>query len=345
MHSEQTLLITGGTGSFGKTMLRRVLELTPMEAPGKIIIFSRDEEKQFFQRREFPDPRIEYVIGDIRNRDTCKKVLKKVDVVIHAAALKQVPTGEYFPSEMIKTNVLGTENMVEAAEMRDVKTFINLSTDKAVYPINAYGMTKALAEKVVMATSGKNMANENGTVLCTVRYGNVMGSRGSVIPLFLKQINEGDRITVTNGSMTRFLLKLEQATDLVLHAIEHCTQGRLYVKKTPACTVDVLIEALEIHFDHKIEKTIIGVRPGEKMHETLITADELSRAIEEPDEFDGNTVTTIRSYFECRMVPDPVVYDKFAEKIPTPQRDFTSKDAEQLDARQTLELMKETGIL
>ena len=345
MHPEQTLLITGGTGSFGKTMLRRVLDLPEAEAPGKVIIFSRDEEKQFHQRQEFPDPRVEYFIGDIRDRESCVKALKGVTVVIHAAALKQVPTGEFFPSQMVKTNVLGTENMLEASEAQGVQKFINLSTDKAVYPINAYGMSKALAEKIVMASAGKNMAEGNGTVCCAVRYGNVMGSRGSVIPLFIKQLEEGNTVTVTDGSMTRFLLRLEQATDLVLHAIEHGTQGRMYIRKTPGCTVDVLIEALEMHFDRSIEKTIIGVRPGEKIHETLITADELSRQVEELDTIGEGAITAVRSYFECKMVPDAVVYDKFDEEIPTPGSDFTSEDRRLLDPAETLLLIKKAGIL
>ena len=232
MHPEQALLITGGTGSFGKTMLRRVLDLPEAQAPGKVIIFSRDEEKQFHQRQEFPDPRVEYFIGDIRDRESCTKALKDVAIVIHAAALKQVPTGEFFPSQMVKTNVLGTENILEAAEAQSVQKFINLSTDKAVYPINAYGMSKALAEKIVMAAAGKNMASGDGTVFCAVRYGNVMGSRGSVIPLFLRQLEEGDTVTVTDGSMTRFLLRLEQATDLVLHAIEHGSRAGCTSKDT-----------------------------------------------------------------------------------------------------------------
>jgi UDP-glucose 4-epimerase len=345
MHPEQRLLVTGGTGSFGKTMLRRILDLPDTEAPGKVIIFSRDEEKQFHQRQEFPDPRIEYFIGDVRDRESCVKALKNVDIVIHAAALKQVPTGEFFPSQMVKTNVLGTENMLEAAEAQGVQKFINLSTDKAVYPINAYGMSKALAEKIVSAAAGKNMADGSGTVFCTVRYGNVMGSRGSVIPLFLEQLREGDTVTVTDGSMTRFLLKLEEATDLVRHAIEHGSQGRMYIRKTPGCTVDVLIEALELHFHRSIKRTIIGVRPGEKIHETLITADELSRELEEPEALGSKAITAIRSYFECKMVPDAVVYDKFDEKMPTPGGDFTSNDTELLDAAATLQLIKEAGIL
>ena len=239
----------------------------------------------------------------------------------------------------------GTENMLEASQERGVERFINLGTDKAVYPINAYGISKALAEKIVMAAAGKNMTSGDGTIFCAVRYGNVMGSRGSVIPLFLRQIEEGGAVTVTDGSMTRFLLRLEQATDLVLHAIERGAQGRMYIKKTPGCTVDVLIEALEMHFGRALERTVIGVRPGEKIHETLITADELSRHLEEPDTFGEGSITAIRSYFECKMVPDPVVYDKFAEEIPTPGSDFTSKDTQLLDAAETLQLVKQANIL
>jgi len=345
MKPEQTILITGGTGSFGKTMLRALLDLPPDKAPGKIKIISRDEEKQFFQRQDFPDPRIEYIIGDIRDFEVCHHVLNNVDIVVHAAALKQVPTGEYFPPEMIKTNVWGAHNLVNSSKINGVKKFVNLSTDKAVYPINAYGMTKALAEKIIMAEAGNNMSNGSGTVFATVRYGNVMGSRGSVIPLFLKRISEGNSLTITDGSMTRFLLKLSQAINLVFHAIEYGEQGRLYVKRSPACTIDSLIEALEIHFGKTFEKEPIGVRPGEKIHETLLTADELSRSLEEVDQIENSPITAVRSYFECKMAPDPVVYDRFLEHIPKPERDFTSQDTKLLNPQETLNLIKDAGLL
>ena len=349
MNPSETLLITGGTGSFGRQFLTSLLALPDERAPGKVLIFSRDEEKQFYQRHDFPDPRGEYLIGDVRDRERCQQVLADVDIVVHAAALKQVPTGEYFPTEMIRTNVIGTENLVLAARANGVKKFIFLSTDKAVYPINAYGMSKAVAEKIILAASGHNMSNgngrRNGTIFTAVRYGNVMGSRGSVIPLFLKLIAQGEDITVTHGDMTRFLLKLTQATSLVLYAIAHGVQGRLHVRRSPACTLDNLIKALEIHFGRDLRRNAIGVRPGEKMHETLLTADELVRAVEVNEQDDSGDIIAIRSYFECKMTPDPVVYDKFLEELPQPKSDFTSQDTRLLDPRETLGLLEEASLL
>ena len=345
MNSSQTLMITGGTGSFGKSMLGQVLAMPRETAPGKIIVFSRDEEKQFHQRMIFPDERVEYVVGDIRDYDRLLEVMCGVDVVIHAAALKQVPTGEYFPFEMVKTNVMGTNNLVKAANSCGVSKFIFLSTDKAVYPINAYGMSKSLAEKIIMAEAGKSEKNKSHTVFCAVRYGNVMGSRGSVIPLFLSQVKEGKALTITDGEMTRFLLKLKQATNLVNYAIEHGRPGRIYVKKSPGATVENTIKALELHFDCKCNREIIGIRPGEKMHETLLTADEISRSYEEIDDSDGVPITTVKSYFECRMIPDSVVVDKYEEKIPICNDDFTSADTLLLDPAGTLQLIKEAKLI
>jgi UDP-glucose 4-epimerase len=345
VNPSETLVITGGTGSFGKQYLSSLLGAPRQEAPGKILILSRDEEKQFYQRHDFPDPRVEYIIGDIRDRQRCLETLTEVDIAVHAAALKQIPTGEYFPSEIIRTNVLGTENLVHAAETNGVKNFVFLSTDKAVYPINAYGMSKALGEKIILAASGRNMLRGNGTIYTAVRYGNVMGSRGSVIPLFLKQISENNEITVTDDRMTRFLLKLEEATSLVDYAIEHGVQGRLYARKSPACTLGTLIKALEIHFGRKVKRTLIGVRPGEKMHETLLTADELARSSEVRDQAYGGEIVAVRSYFECKMVRVPVVHEKFLEKLPGPQSDFTSRDTRMLDPQETLDLLKEAALL
>ncbi len=349
MNPSEVLLITGGTGSFGRQFLSSLLALPDEKAPGKVLIFSRDEEKQFHQRHDFPDPRVEYLIGDIRDRERCRQALADVDIVVHAAALKQVPTGEYFPTEMIRTNVMGTENLVLAARANGVKKFVFLSTDKAVYPINAYGMSKAVAEKIILAAAGHNLSNgngsRNGTTFTTVRYGNVMGSRGSVIPLFLKQISQGDGITVTHADMTRFLLKLSQATSLVLYALGHGAQGRLHVRRSPACTLDNLIKAMEVHFGRDLRRNVIGVRPGEKMHETLLTADELARAVETSGRDDGGDIIAIRSYFECKMTPDPVVYDKFLEELPQPKSDFTSEDTRLLNPQETLDLLKEASLL
>lgn len=345
MQPTQGLLITGGTGSFGKMMLRHLINLPREQAPGRIIILSRDEDKQHSQRQEFDDERIEYVIGDVRDPEVCMDVMKDVDIVIHAAALKHIPTGEYFPSEVISTNLNGTANLVRAIEMTGVSKFIFLSTDKAVYPINAYGMSKALGEKILMAAAGKNLAKGNGAIYCVVRYGNVMGSRGSVIPLFIKQIKEKGEVTITDYNMTRFLLKLKQAIDLVNHAIEFGKQGRLYVKKSPACTVDVLVQALELHYGREIKRRIVGIRPGEKIHETLLTADENMRSEEEKDMFDETPIAVVRSYFECKMLYDKVIMSRYQEPFNFLNGDFTSKDTKLLDAHETLSLLKEAELI
>jgi UDP-N-acetylglucosamine 4,6-dehydratase len=345
MNPGQTLLITGGTGSFGKTMLRHILDLPREGTPGKIVILSRDEDKQYAQRHDFPDERIHYVIGDIRDRETCIDVMKQVDIVIHAAALKQVPTGEYFPLEMARTNILGTANLVDAALDSAVSKFIILSTDKAVYPINAYGMSKALAEKILIAAAGQSFINGSRTKFCVVRYGNVIGSRGSVIPLFLKQIQDKGEVTITDGKMTRFLLKLDRAINLVAHVIEKGEQGRVYVKKAPACTVEVLAQALELHYGRRIERRQVGIRPGEKIHETLITADENGRSEDEADTFDNEPITAIRSYFECKMTADADLMARYKEPLSVASVDYTSRDAKQLNPEETLALLRDAGLL
>ena len=345
MNPNDVMLITGGTGSFGKQFLRMLIGLPRERAPGRILIMSRDEEKQFYQRHDFPDARIEYLVGNIRDAQRCMQAMDGVDIVVHAAALKQVPTGEYFPSEMIRTNVQGMENLISAAEAKGIRKFVFLSTDKAVYPINAYGMSKALAEKILQAAAGRNLAKGNGPLYMAVRYGNVMGSRGSVIPLFLKQISQGDTITVTDASMTRFLLRLSQSTSLVLYTLEHGQQGRLHVRKCPACTLDNLIKALETHFGRKLKRNIIGIRPGEKIHETLLSADELARSIEVTDEFGGGDIVAVRSYFECKMVTDPVVHDRYLDDVPVIESDLTSQDTTMLSAEQVLNLLKKDGLL
>jgi len=345
MKPQQSLLITGGTGSFGEKMLRHLIKLPKNKCPGRIVILSRDEEKQYSQRCNFPDDRIEYIIGDVRDSKTCREAMEGIDIVIHAAALKQVPTGEKFPLEIVKTNVLGTNNLVEAAEMHGVKKFIILSTDKAVYPINAYGMSKALAEKIIIAASGKNFAKRRGTIYSVVRYGNIMGSRGSVIPLFIKQIKEKRDITVTDSNMTRFLLKINQAISLVLHVVESARQGRIYIKKSPACTIETLVKALELHYGLTIKKRYVGIRPGEKMHETLITAEENMRAEEEMDAFDNTPITTTRSYFECRIIQDVEVMTRYENTPLVGASDFTSQDAKLLNPEETLNLLKEMELL
>jgi UDP-glucose 4-epimerase len=260
------ILITGGTGSFGNAFIDFAQKYDT-----KFVVFSRDEKKQHDMYVERMNDNIDYVVGDIRDRRRLLKYLNNVDFILHAAALKHVPTGENFPDEVVKTNIIGTQNVIEAAEECGVEKIVNLSTDKAVYPINAYGMSKAMAEKLIAAHKGN-------TECVNLRYGNVLGSRGSVIPLFLSQINNNKPLTITNNNMTRFLLPLDNAVSLALKCLEIGKNGDLFVIKPPACSVGTLVEALELHFRRELEKKIIGVRPGEKMDETLLTAEELNRS-------------------------------------------------------------------
>jgi len=270
----KTLLITGGTGSFGKAVLQRFVDSELKE----IRIFSRDEKKQDDLRKQLNNPKIKFYIGDVREPMSVSNVMKSVDYVFHAAALKQVPSCEFFPLETVKTNILGTENVLEAAIQQKVKKVICLSTDKAVYPINAMGMTKAVMEKVMVARS-RNL-DEKDTILCGTRYGNVMASRGSVIPLFVEQIKSGKPLTITNPEMTRFMMTLNDAVDLVLYAFEHGTQGDIFVQKAPAATIETLAKALLkiYNADNKIHK--IGTRHGEKLYESLVSKEEMAHAMD-----------------------------------------------------------------
>ena len=268
---EKVVLVTGGTGSFGSTVVRSLLGMEPK----KIIIFSRDEKKQFDMRAVCPDPRLEFRIGDVRDIDSVRQAIFGVNLVFHAAAFKQVPTGEFFPLELVKTNIVGSANVMQAAIDACAERLVILSTDKAVYPINAMGMTKALMEKIMISHS---RAARNGTVLCGVRYGNVMYSRGSVIPSFVEQIKQGRRLTVTNPEMTRFMLPLSQSVDLVLYALAKGMQGDIFVRKASACTISVLVQALCRLFDKESDIHEAGIRAGEKMHETLVSSEELVRA-------------------------------------------------------------------
>jgi len=268
----ETVLVTGGTGSFGKAMVSRLLE-TEVE---EIRIFSRDELKQELMRIEYNNPRLNFYIGDVRDRDSVDNVMKGVNYVFHAAALKQVPSCEFFPIQAVYTNILGGHNVIESAIANEIKTIICLSTDKAAYPINAMGMTKALLEKVAQAAARTRAGND--TVVACVRYGNVMCSRGSVIPLFIKQIKEKKPITVTVPEMTRFLLPLRDSVDLVLFAFTNAGPGDLFVKKAPACTVADLAQAIKNLFKSDVPTEIIGMRHGEKLYETLVTKEELRRS-------------------------------------------------------------------
>ena len=275
----KTLMITGGTGSFGNAVLNRFLNTDI----GEIRIFSRDEKKQDDMRHEYqakmPEvaDKIKFYIGDVRNLQSCKNAMHGVDYIFHAAALKQVPSCEFFPMEAVKTNVIGTENVLTAAIEEGVEAVICLSTDKAAYPINAMGITKAVEEKVAVAKS--RMSGK--TKICCTRYGNVMCSRGSVIPLWIDQIKAGNPITVTEPSMTRFIMSLDEAVDLVLFAFEHGENGDLLIMKAPACTIQTQAEAVcDLFGGNKDEIKVIGIRHGEKMYETLLTNEECAKAID-----------------------------------------------------------------
>ncbi|WP_316819828.1 polysaccharide biosynthesis protein [Pedobacter gandavensis] len=273
MFKDNILLITGGTGSFGGAVLNRFLNTDHFK---EIRIFSRDEKKQDDMRNSLKNDKVKYYIGDVRDFNSINKAMTGVDYVFHAAALKQVPSCEFFPLEATKTNVFGTQNVIDAAVANHVKKVICLSTDKAAYPINAMGISKALMEKVAIAAS-RNIP-ENTTTVCLTRYGNVMASRGSVIPLFLKQIKEGKTLTVTDPNMTRFLMSLEEAVDLVLFAFEHGNQGDLFVNKAPAGTIGDLALALKELCNADNEIKVIGTRHGEKLYETLCTREEMQKA-------------------------------------------------------------------
>ena len=280
MFTGKTLLITGGTGSFGNAVLNRFLATDI----GEIRIFSRDELKQddmrHYYQREYPEysNKLKFYIGDVRDRQSIDKAMNGVDFIFHAAALKQVPSCEFFPIEAVKTNVLGTENVLQSAVDYGVKKVICLSTDKAAYPVNAMGTSKAMMEKVIVAKA-RTIAPEETTICCT-RYGNVLCSRGSVVPLFISQIKEGKPLTITEPTMTRFVMTLEEAVELVVYAFQNAESGDIMVQKAPACTIEVLAQAVKEIFGSKEETKIIGIRHGEKMYETLLTNEECANAID-----------------------------------------------------------------
>ncbi len=273
MSAKKTLLITGGTGSFGNAVLQRFIN---DERFSEIRIFSRDEKKQDDMRKRINNQKVKFYIGDVRNQSSVDTVVKGVDFIFHAAALKQVPSCEFFPVEAVKTNILGTDNVLAAAERHEVKKAVVLSTDKAAYPINAMGMSKALMEKVMIARS-RNL-DEKITVFCGTRYGNVMASRGSVIPLFIEQIKANKPITITDPNMTRFMMTLEDAVDLVLYAFEHGHNGDIFVQKAPAVTIETLANALQQLYKTNLPVRIIGTRHGEKLYETLVNREDMVKA-------------------------------------------------------------------
>jgi UDP-glucose 4-epimerase len=272
MFDNKVILITGGTGSFGHTIVDRCLKTDVKE----IVVFSRDEKKQEDMRIALADPKVRFCIGDVRNYESVRQAMRGVDYVFHAAALKQVPSCEFYPMEAVLTNVMGTENVLNAAIANSVRRVVLLSTDKAVYPINAMGITKALAEKLLI---GKSRAlHADSPTMCITRYGNVMGSRGSVIPLFVEQIKARRPITITDPKMTRFLMSLEESVDLVLHAFKNGGQGDTFVQKAPACTVEDLAAALKEIFESTSQIRIIGSRHGEKRFESLISREEVAKS-------------------------------------------------------------------
>lgn len=317
MFENRVLLITGGTGSFGKAVLHRFLNTDIKE----IRIFSRDELKQDDMRKHYANEKLKFYLGDVRDYNSLEDVMRGVDFVFHAAALKQVPSCEFYPMQAVKTNIVGTENMLNAAIGAKVKKVIVLSTDKAVYPINAMGVSKAMMEKVVVAKS-RNLEHENITICCT-RYGNVMASRGSVIPLFIDQIRKGNEITVTDPDMTRFMMSLDQAVDLVLFAFKNAQNGDIFVQKAPAATVKLLAHTLK-NLLRKPKHTIksIGTRHGEKLYETLLTREEMVSAID------------MGNYFRIPADQRDLNYTKFVEEgktVVTQAHEYHSHNTERLD--------------
>ena len=278
MFSKKVLLITGGTGSFGNAVLKRFLHTDI----GEIRIFSRDEKKQDDMRHAIQNPKVKFYIGDVRNKRSVDNAMRGVDYIFHAAALKQVPSCEFFPIEAVNTNVLGTQNVLDSAVEHGVKRVIVLSTDKAAYPINAMGISKAMMEKVAIAKA-RTLGGGNDTIICCTRYGNVMASRGSVIPLWIDQMKGGKPITMTDPNMTRYMMTLDDAVDLVIYAFTHGNNGDLFVQKAPAATLDVLANALISLYQMPTEIKTIGTRHGEKLYETLVTREEMAKAVDMGD--------------------------------------------------------------
>ena len=319
MFQNKILMITGGTGSFGQTILKRFLETDVRE----IRIFSRDEKKQEELRIALNNPKLKFYIGDVRDYDSLLPAMKSVDYVFHAAALKQVPSCEFYPVESVKTNILGTENVLNAATVSYVKRVVVLSTDKAVYPINAMGISKAMAEKLMVAKARTQLENE--TVFCATRYGNVMASRGSVIPLFVSQIKEGKPLTVTDPNMTRFLMSLDESVNLVLYAFTHGKQGDIFVQKAPASTVADLAEAIKQIFSVEVPVRVIGTRHGEKLYESLISREEMAKAEDMGDYY--------RIPADNRDLNYAQFFSEGEEKI-AQYHDYTSHNTKQLNVEQ-----------
>lgn len=327
---DKTLLITGGTGSFGNAVLRRFLT----SEIGEIRIFSRDEKKQDDMRRHYNNKKIKFYIGDVRDASSISKAIYGVDYIFHAAALKQVPSCEFFPIEAVRTNILGTDNVLQAAEQYGVKRAVVLSTDKAAYPINAMGMSKALMEKVMVARSRNNDPSKQ--VFCGTRYGNVMASRGSVIPLFVEQIKAGKPLTITDPNMTRFMMTLEDAVDLVIYAFQNGNNGDIFVQKAPASTIGDLAQALIELYQSESKVRVIGTRHGEKLYETLVNREEMAKAQD------------MGGYFRVPADNRGLNYESYfseGEEKVSKVEDYHSHNTRRLDVEGTKELLMKLPLI
>ena len=327
---DKIILITGGTGSFGSTILKKLIEFNVKE----IRIFSRDENKQDEMRNRLKNKKVKFYIGDVREYESISIAMKKVDFVFHAAALKQVPSCEFYPIESIKTNILGSDNVIKSALDNGVKKLICLSTDKAVYPINAMGMSKALMEKIMIAKS--RLLDESETILSATRYGNVMGSRGSVIPYFIKLIKSQQEITITDPNMTRFLMSLEDSVNLVFYAFNNANQGDIFVQKAPACTINDLAIALKEIFNSNSRIKVIGTRHGEKLYESLLSREEMAQAID------------LENYYKIPADNRDLNYSKYfseGNKLDTHIEDYNSHNTKRLNVKEIKELLPRVEVL
>ena len=330
MFKDKILMITGGTGSFGNAVLQRFLDSDFSE----IRIFSRDELKQENMRISIKNPKVKFYIGDVRNYQSVFEAMNGVDYVFHAAALKQVPSCEFYPMEAVRTNILGADNVMSAAIARGVERVVVLSTDKAVYPINAMGMSKAMMERLMVAKA--RMQRPGETVFCATRYGNVMASRGSVIPLFVNQMKENKNLTITDPSMTRFLMSLEDSINLVIHAFENADQGDIFVQKAPASTIQDLAQALKELFRSDSEIQIMGTRHGEKLYESLLSREEMTKAED------------IERYYRIPMDDRDLNYNKFfvnGEETISSANDYTSHNTTRLDVSGVKELLMKLPLI
>jgi len=326
MFKDKILLITGGTGSFGNAVLKIFLDTDIRE----IRIFSRDEKKQYDMRLDIQSPKVKFYIGDVRNYDSILSALKGVNYVFHAAALKQVPSCEFYPMEAVRTNVIGTENVLNAAIAQQVEKVICLSTDKAVYPINAMGISKALMEKIMVAKS----RDSDKTILVGTRYGNVMASRGSVIPLFVEQIHHNLPITITDPAMTRFMMTLDEAVNLVLYAFQHGNSGDIFVQKSPAATIGMLAETLRKIYHSEVDVKIIGTRHAEKLFETLLTREEMQ------------TAEDMGNYYRIPSDNRDLNYSKYffeGSEVAKPLADYDSHNTTQLSEQELISLLNSIG--